>query len=102
MSEELKKIVGKTIDLLKPIVNNERILQEKYFLRPPFSFLQRLIDIIVSKTGFAKGLYTAEELKMKDAVEYLYVSSISLHWIFSTHSQSSCRIVISRNYFLTR
>ena len=53
------------IDSLKDIINVQQLnnlITDKLLTRPPFPFIQTLVRLYVDGLGFAKGLYTKNEL----------------------------------------
>lgn len=58
----------KTISMLEPLIGDKPPLEDKFLKKPPFRYLQLIIGALISKTGFAKGLFTKEEIVNKEVV----------------------------------
>eukprot|EP00128_Syssomonas_multiformis_P003788 Colp12_sorted_trinity150504_noHs@17258 len=61
ISAELAEIIQTTIKCLSGVIQRPP-LTPKLLCRPPFRFLHDIVKEVVKVTGFAKGLYTNEEL----------------------------------------
>lgn len=56
----------KTQKLVVDVINDPGLaskFQDKHFGRPPFSFIQKIVDKVIEKTGFLSESYSSKELE---------------------------------------
>eukprot|EP00055_Hartaetosiga_balthica_P000827 m.137555 g.137555 ORF g.137555 m.137555 type:complete len:505 (-) comp11907_c0_seq1:45-1559(-) len=61
MDPELADAVGKTIELMGPLLKKPPV-NEKLLKRPPFKYLHNMVTQLMHEYEFFKGLYTEEEM----------------------------------------
>ena len=60
---DLDQLIESTIAFFKPYGKAMPSLDKKYFSRPPIKFLALTVGTLCKKTGFAKGVFTDDQLK---------------------------------------
>ena len=59
----LDSLVEATVEMFKPYAKLMPSMDPKYFHRPPIKFLALTVAALNKKTGFAKDLFTADQMK---------------------------------------
>lgn len=57
----MEELIQTVIDRINAVIQKPK-MTDKLLSKPPFRFLHDTISAIIKTTGFAEGLYTAEEL----------------------------------------
>ena len=60
---DLDQLIESTIAVFKPYGKLMPSLDAKYFKRPPIKFLALTVGALCKKTGFAKDIFTEDQLK---------------------------------------
>jgi hypothetical protein len=78
MGDEFPPWVFETKSALEAVISKPKMI-EKYLARPPFKYLHEIISSVSKTTGYASGLFSAEEETADGiAVNMEYLSTLTI------------------------